>query len=202
MPPKEARRALGLVSEQPVVMTVGRLTQMKAQWQLLGAVPDLVARFPELAVVLLGDGPLTDALVKRAAALGVAHVVRFPGHRPDARLLLAAADVFVLPSRHEWMPLAALEAGLPVVATRVVGSDEVVMDGVTGALVPFGRPAELGAALRALLADPELRRQQGAAGRCRYLAGFTRDRMAADTAAVYEDLLWAPARPALVGIRT
>ena len=196
----EARRVLGLDLAQPVVMTVGRLTHMKAQWQLLEAVPDLVTRFPDLAVVLLGDGPLTDALVKRAASLGVAHVVRFPGHRPDARLLLAAADVFVLPSRYEGMPLAALEAmeaGLPVVATRVVGSEEVVMDGVTGALVPFGRPAELGAALGALLADPALRRRLGAAGRCRYLARFTRDRMASDTWSVYEELLLASARPAL-----
>jgi glycosyltransferase involved in cell wall biosynthesis len=202
MPRAEARRALGLDAEQPVVLTVGRLTHMKAQWQLLDAVPDLVARFPGLAVVLLGDGPLRDSLAEQAASLGVTHAVRFPGHRPDARLLLAAADVFVLPSRYEGMPLAALEAmeaGLPVVATRVVGSEEVVVDGVTGALVPFGRPTELGAALAALIADPRLRRRQGAAGRCRYLAGFTRDRMAADTAAVYEGLLRASAQPALTG---
>ena len=204
MPRNQARRALGLDLTQPVVMTVGRLTHMKAQWQLLSAVPDLVARFPELAVVLLGDGPLADALVKRAAAQGVAHVVRFPGHRPDARQLLAAADVFVLPSRYEGMPLAALEAmdaGLPVVATRVIGNAEVVDDGVTGALVPFGRPAELGAAIGELLADPTLRRRQGAAGRCRYLAGFTRDRMVADTVAVYEELLRAPTQRPLTGTR-
>src|SRR3712207_7194116 len=96
------------------------------------------SRFPDLAVVLLGDGPLREALEKRGAGLGVGSAVRFPGHRADARQLLAAADVFVLPSRHEGMPLVALEAmeaGLPVVATRVIGSEEVVDDGVTGALV-------------------------------------------------------------------
>lgn len=187
-----ARRTLGLDPEQPVVLTVGRLTHMKAQWQLVDAVPDLVARFPDLAVVLLGDGPLHDDLAARSAGLGVAHAVRFAGHRPDARLLLAAADVFVLPSRYEGMPLAALEAmeaGLPVVATRVTGTEEVVQDGATGALVPFGRPAELGAAVAALLADPELRRRQGVAGRRRYLALHTRERMAAGTAAVYAELL-------------
>ncbi|SFT96818.1 Glycosyltransferase involved in cell wall bisynthesis [Geodermatophilus amargosae] len=202
VPRAEARRVLGLDAHQPVVVTVGRLTHMKAQWQLLDAAPDLVARFPGLAVVLLGDGPLREALVERAASLGVAHAVRFPGHRPDARLLLAAADVFVLPSKCEGMPLAALEAmeaGLPVVATRVVGSEEVVVDGVTGALVPFGRPAELGAALAELLADPALRRRQGAAARRRYLAGFTRDRMAQETAAVYAELLQTAAQPALTG---
>ena len=204
MPRDEARRALGLDLDQPVVMTLGRLTHMKAQWQLVDAVPDLVTRFPELAVVLLGDGPLAATLVERAAALGVADVVRFPGHRREGRLLLAAADVFVLPSRYEGLPLVALEAmeaGLPVVATRVVGNAEVVVDGVTGALVPFGRPAMLGAALGTLLADPGLRRRQGAAGRRRYLARFTRDRMAADTAAVYEELLRAQTRATLTGIR-
>jgi glycosyltransferase involved in cell wall biosynthesis len=103
------------------------------------------------------------------------------------------------------MPLAvleAMEAGLPVVATRVVGSEEVVVDGVTGALVPFGRPAELGAALAALLADPLLRRRQGTAARRRYSACFTRDRMARETAAVYEELAQTVARPALTGSAT
>jgi glycosyltransferase involved in cell wall biosynthesis len=187
-----ARAALGLDPDQPVVLTVGRLTHMKGQWHLVDAVPGLLARFPDLAVVLVGDGPLRQALEKRAAALGVAGAVRFPGHRADARQLLDAADVFVLPSRYEGMPLVALEAmeaGLPVVATRVIGSEEVVVDGVTGALVRPGDSAALGVALGRLLADPGLRRRQGAAGRCRYLAGFTRERMAADTAAVYEATL-------------
>jgi glycosyltransferase involved in cell wall biosynthesis len=90
------------------------------------------------------------------------------------------------------MPLAALEAmeaGLPVVATRVIGSAEVVDDGVTGALVRPGDPAALGAAVGRLLADPELRRGQGVAGRRRYEACFTRERMAAATAMVYESVL-------------
>jgi glycosyltransferase involved in cell wall biosynthesis len=200
MPREEARRAMGLDPEQPVVLTVGRLTHMKAQWQLVDVVPDLVSRFPGLVIMLLGDGPLREVLAKQAAGLGMAHVVRFPGHRPDARQLLAAADVFLLSSRYEGMPLAvleAMEAGLPVVATRVVGNEDVVVDGVTGTLVPFGRPAALGAALAALLDDPGLRRRQGAAGRCRYLAGFTRERMAAETAAIYEELLQAVSRPAV-----
>ncbi|MBB3087042.1 glycosyltransferase family 4 protein [Geodermatophilus sabuli] len=187
-----ARAALGLERRQPVVMTLGRLTHMKGQWHLVDTVPGLLARHPDLAVVLVGDGPLRQALEKRAAALGVAGAVRFPGHRSDARQLLDAADVFVLPSRHEGMPLVALEAmeaGLPVVGTRVIGTEEVVVDGVTGALVRPGDPAALGAALERLLADPCLRRRQGAAGRCRYLAGFTRERMAAETAAVYEAAL-------------
>ena len=189
-----AREVLGLDPQQPVVMTIGRLTHMKGQCHLVDAVPDLAARFPDLAVVVLGDGPLRETLAKQAAALGVTDVVRLPGHRADARSLLAAADVFVLPSRHEGMPLVlleAMEAGLPVVATRVVGSSEAVDDGTTGALVPPARPAALGAAIGDLLADPQLRRRQGQAGRSRYRACFTRERMAAETLAVYGSALRA-----------
>ena len=189
---REARQALGLGPDRPVVLTVGRLTHMKGQWHLIDAVPDLAAHFPGLAVVLLGDGPLRSSLETRAEALGVSEHVCFAGYRPDARRLLAAADVFVLPSRHEGMPLAALEAmeaGLPVVATRVIGTAEVVDDGVTGALVRPGDPAALGAAVARLLADPGLRRRQGAAGRRRYEARFTRERMAERTAEVYESVL-------------
>ena len=192
-----ARAALGLTPRQPVVLTVGRLTHMKGQWHLVDAVPGMLARFPDLAVVLLGDGPLREALEKRAAGLGVGGAVRFPGHRTDARQLLAAADVFVLPSRHEGMPLVAIEAmeaGLAVVATRVIGSEEVVEDGVTGALVRPADPAALAAALGLLLADAGRRRRQGAAGRRRYLACFTRERMARDTAAVYEAALCGAGR--------
>jgi glycosyltransferase involved in cell wall biosynthesis len=188
---EEAREVLGLDPDAPVVLTIGRLTHMKGQWHLIDAVPGLAAAFPGVAVVLLGDGPLRASLETRAAALGVSRHVVFAGHRPDARRLLAAADVFVLPSRHEGMPLVALEAMeacLPVVATRVIGSAEVVDDGVTGALVRPGDPAALGAAVGRLLADPALRRRQGLAGRRRYEACFTRERMAVQTAEVYESV--------------
>jgi glycosyltransferase involved in cell wall biosynthesis len=188
----EARRELGLRADQPVVLTIGRLTHMKGQCCLIDAVPALAARFPGLAVVLLGEGPLRGSLETQVAALGVSDLVVLAGHRPDARRLLAAADVFALSSRHEGMPLAALEAmeaGLPVVATRVIGSAEVVEDGVTGALVRPGDPSALGAAVARLLADPALRRRQGAAGRRRYEAGFTRRRMALETAEVYDSVL-------------
>jgi glycosyltransferase involved in cell wall biosynthesis len=187
-----ARGRLGLREDQPVVLTTGRLAPMKGHQYLIGAVPQLVGHFPDLAVVLLGEGALRTALTRQAAGLGVADRVCLPGHLPDARALLDAADVFVLPSRHEGMPLAALEAmeaGLPVVGTRVIGTEEVVVDGGTGALVPPGDPAALGAALTALLADPDLRRAQGEAGRRRYLARFTRRRMAECTWAVYEEAL-------------
>lgn len=189
-----ARRALGLSAEQPVVMTVGRLVKMKGHCYLIEALPELVRRFPDLAVVFLGRGALRDKLRDQAATLGVEAAVHIVGHRPDARMLLDAADVFVLPSRHEGMPLAAMEAmdaGLPVVATWSIGSDEVVADGDTGILVPIEDPAALHEALAALLVDPNRRAEYGAAGRRRYLEHFTVEHMAARTAAVYRDVLRA-----------
>jgi glycosyltransferase involved in cell wall biosynthesis len=201
---RAARERLGLDPDQPVVMTVGRLTVMKGQRHLVDAVPGLVARFPELVVLVFGQGHLHARLTAQAEALGVGGAVRLLGHRSDARALLDAADVFVLPSRHEGMPLVALEAmeaGLPVVTTRVIGSEEVVADGETGLLVPPEDPAALSAALAALLADPGLRARMGQAGRRRYRAHFTRERMAAQTLTVYDQALQAAGAAPLGGRR-
>lgn len=187
-----ARRALGLDPDRPVVMTVGRLITMKRHRDLVDSTPALLERFPGLVVLVVGGGHLHAKLVGQAASLGVGHRVHLLGHRPDARQLLDAADVFVLPSAHEGMPLAALEAmeaSLPVVATRVTGSEEVVVDGETGLLVPAKDPAALARALADLLADPTRRHRMGREGRARYLAGYTRRRMAEDTIAVYSRVL-------------
>lgn len=194
-----ARRALDIPAGRPVVMTVGRLTVMKGHRYLLEALPSLLRRHPDLIVVVAGEGHLRGVLAAHAEHLGVAHAVRLVGHRSDARLLLDAADVFVLPSRHEGMPLAALEAmdaGLPVVGTRVIGTSEAVEEGVSGLLVAPQDPDALAAALGALLADPEVGRRMGAAGRLRYEQRFTAGRMARRTAAVYDDLLVPAAVPA------
>jgi glycosyltransferase involved in cell wall biosynthesis len=196
-----ARQTLGLQPDQPVVMTIGRLAPMKGHRDLIDSTPELLARFPGLAVLIVGEGHLHRQLAERAAALGVGGGVRLLGHRPDARLLLDAADVFVLPSLHEGMPLVALEAmeaGLPMVVTRVIGSAEVVVHGETGLLTPAGDAPALGRALAALLADPALRARLGRAGRRRYLEHFTRRRMATQTRAVYATVL-ASAGAVLVG---
>jgi glycosyltransferase involved in cell wall biosynthesis len=187
-----ARAALGLDPTRPVVLTVGRLNVMKGHTHLLDAVPGLLRRTPDLAVVVVGSGHLEEALRAQAAALGVTDAVHLAGHRDDARALLDAADVFVLPSRHEGMPLALLEAmdaGLPVVATRVIGSEEVVDEGRTGLLVRPRDPAALEEALGRLLADPALREEYGRAGQRRFAEHFTAARMAAQTLGVYEQVL-------------
>lgn len=187
-----ARSALGIADDALVVMNTGRLVTMKGQRYLVEATAKLAAEFPSLVTVILGVGDLADDLRDRAARLGVADRVLLAGHRPDARMLLDAADVFALPSRSEGMPLAALEAmdaGLPVVGTRVIGTDEVVIDGTTGLLVRSEDAPSLAAALRALLADARLRAAYGAAGTHRYREEHTVERMVERTWAVYERVL-------------
>ena len=190
-----ARQALGLDADQPVVMTAGRLVKMKGHRHLVEATPQLASRFPGLTVIILGRGNVHDQLVRQADDLGVGQVVRIVGHRPDARLLLDAADVFVLPSLTEGMPLAAMEAmdaALPVVATGVIGTDEVVVQNKTGLLVPPRDPGALADALTQLLADRDLRTAYGRAGRARYLEEFTVEHMVARTAEVYRQVLGFP----------
>lgn len=192
-----ARRALGLEADRPVLVTVGRLVAQKGHRHLIDAVPRLLPSWPDLTVLIVGDGSLRADLERRARDLGVHHAVRLLGHRPDARDLLDAADVFVLPSRQEAMPMAALEAmeaGLPVVATRVTGTTEVVQDGVTGRLVRPDDPAALAQALAEVLADDDLRRRLGARGREVFARRFTAARMTAETLAVYRRTLERRAR--------
>ncbi|GAA1768181.1 glycosyltransferase family 4 protein [Kocuria aegyptia] len=189
-----ARAALGLQPEDLVVISTGRLTLMKGQCYLIEAAAVLKSRYPRLQVVILGEGDLRSDLESLVIERGLAGAVHLPGHRDDARMLLDAADVFALPSRCEGMPLAlleAMEAGLPVVATRVIGSSELVVHGKTGLLVPTESAQQLAAALAQLLGDAHKRAAYGDAGRRRYLDEFTDECMIARTHAVYDTALGA-----------
>ena len=184
-----ARAALHLQQEDLVVLSTGRLTHMKGQRYLIEAAALLKPVYPGLQVVILGEGELRQDLEDLAADRGLAGSVHLPGHQQDARMLLDAADVFALSSRAEGMPLAlieAMEAGLPVVATRVIGSTEVVTHGETGLLVPAGDAEMLAAALAKQLSDGERRALYGEAGRRRYLRDFTVKTMVMRTQAVYD----------------
>jgi glycosyltransferase involved in cell wall biosynthesis len=151
-----ARAELGAGPDRPVVLAVGRLAPQKGFGLLLDAAARWHDVHPEPLLVIVGVGPLEAELRGRAAALGLA--VRFAGHRRDVSALLAAADVFVLPSIWEGQPLIlqeALRAGVPLVATRVGGNPELTGEDAA-VLVPPGDAAQLAAAVRAVLADPAL----------------------------------------------
>jgi glycosyltransferase involved in cell wall biosynthesis len=147
------------------VVAVGRLKAPKDFLTLVRAVAALPPESCELLIV--GEGPDRARLETEIDRLGVAQRVRLAGERSDVPELLADADVFVLSSASEGMPISVLEAmaaGLPVVASRVGGLPELVPDGEAGLLVAPGDTEGLAEALRRLIADPQLRRRLGDAG--------------------------------------
>jgi glycosyltransferase involved in cell wall biosynthesis len=139
----------------------------------------------------IGDGT-TDFGKSVAAEARDCPKIHFLGFREDARQLLPAFDAYVSPSRHEAFSLSLAEAaaaGLPAVATRVGGVPEVVLDGVTGLLVPPGDPGELAAAIARLALDPVLSATFARNARLRYESEFTAERMVRETCAVYARVL-------------
>jgi glycosyltransferase involved in cell wall biosynthesis len=152
----------------PLIVAVGRLKAPKDFITLVRAFSVLPERSFEALIV--GEGPDRPELEQEIRRLGLAGSVQLAGERSDVPELLARADVFVLSSASEGLPVSVLEAmaaGLPVVASRVGGVPEAVLDGRTGVLVRPGDPDELAAALERLVADTALRRRLGAAGRAR-----------------------------------
>lgn len=163
-----ARRASRLPAEAPILLVPARLHPQKRHVDLLAALAHLAPRLPDLQVLCAGDGPLRDRLEALARSAGLDDRVRFLGHREDLPTLLAAADLVVLPSRIEGLPLAILEAqasGRAVLATAVGGLPELIQDGRTGRLVPPGRPAALADAIASLLSDRPALEAMGARAR-------------------------------------
>jgi len=185
---RTARAMLGAGEDTFVIGTVGRLNPVKDLPTLVAAFArgNAFGRGARLAIV--GDGEERETLAAHAAAVPG---VTLLGHRSDARLLMAGFDAYVSSSIFEGISLTILEAmaaGLPVVATRVGGTPEVVVDGETGLLIPPRDPAALGAALTRLAADPTAARAMGRAGRARVCERFTLDRMVNQYATAYAEL--------------
>lgn len=185
------RRTLGVAADASVVGTVGRLDPVKDHASLLCAFARLGGRYPDALLVVVGDGPCRAELEAIARQAGMSARVRFLGERSDVPALLAGMDVFVLPSIAEGISntiLEALASGLPVVATRVGGNPELVVDGVTGSLVPPRDAAALAAAVAEYLDDGPLRRAHGKAARARAVECFSLDRMVNGYRRLYAEL--------------
>jgi glycosyltransferase involved in cell wall biosynthesis len=186
----ELRRELGAGPATVVLITVARLDPVKDLSTLLSAVGDANRESIDVMLVVVGDGPERAPLESAAAALGLTTNVAFLGHREDARRWLNAADVYVSSSVSEGISLTILEgmsAGLPVIATAVGGTPEIV-DASCGILVPARDGAALGAAIVALARDPGRRQQLGTAARARVLESFTLDRMVDRYRRIYEEV--------------
>jgi glycosyltransferase involved in cell wall biosynthesis len=163
-PVADGRLALGLEPGDQVVVSVGRLSHEKGHDLLIGAAAQLRGRFPRLRVLIAGSGYLRDELERAVCAAKLEQHVRLVGQVQDVGSLLSVADAFVLPSRREGTPFALLEAmsrGLPVIAARFGGADEIVDSGENGLLVPMDDAVELAAALAATLEDTKLAMRLG-----------------------------------------
>lgn len=179
-----------LVSGRPdyVVLTPARLDQQKGHAYLLAA----AALLPDATFVLAGDGPLRAELEGLARDLDIMGRCVFLGHRSDVPDLLAAADLMVLPSLFEGLPVSVLEAMAaqrPVIATAIGGTDEAVTHGLTGLLVPPRDPAALAAAIRRLRTDPMLAERLAAAGRQRVEHEFSSIVTARQVMRIYDEVL-------------
>jgi glycosyltransferase involved in cell wall biosynthesis len=182
------REALTGGAARPTVLTVARLNKQKGLEHLITA----AARLPDTLFFIAGEGPEREALELHARQLNVADRVTFLGHRSDVLELLAACDLFVLPSLFEGLPVSVLEAmaaGKPVVATAIGGTDEAMIHQETGLLVPPGDPGALVTAIRTLLSDPGLSQRVGAAGRQRVQQLFSVETMVGRITRLYEDVL-------------
>jgi glycosyltransferase involved in cell wall biosynthesis len=194
---ERARARFGFAPDELVVVSAGRLHRMKGFIDLVEAAPRVVAALPKARIVVAGDGEERAALERRIAELKVGGAVRLIGFVRDMPELLAAADLFVLPSvslegtPREGTPMAiveALAAGLAVVTTRLSGNAEIVRDGFNGRVVDPQDPAQLAEAIVQVLRSPE-RRPMGENGRCLVLERYSIERVVAGYTEIFLGLL-------------
>ena len=151
---------LGIPAENKVVVNVANFTPKKRHIDLLKAARDVVALHPDTSFVLVGQGPLLEETKGAAIEMGLGENVFFTGLRSDAREIIAAADLFVLSSQFEGMPISVLEAmgtRTSVLSTRVGGLPEMIVEGQEGTLVDPGEPDKLASGICSLLGDESQR---------------------------------------------
>jgi glycosyltransferase involved in cell wall biosynthesis len=175
-----------------IVGAAGRLSPEKGFQHLVDAAGRVAKEDPSIGFVLFGDGPLRSALAQRIDALGLDGAFRLAGFSPDLDLYYPQFDLFVLPSFTEGLPNVVLEAfaaGVPVVATAVGGTPEVVEDGVNGRLVAPGDAAALARRIAETLADDDRRRVMGLRGQATVHARFSFARQARRYESLFGELV-------------
>jgi glycosyltransferase involved in cell wall biosynthesis len=175
-----------------IVMVGNMLSDVKGHPWLIAAAPAVVREFPSTRFVLVGDGEARPGFEKQVRELGLGQNFFFLGRRADVPRILASCDIAVLPSRAEGLPNAVLEymaAGLPTVATRVGGNEELVEDGVTGLLVSAEDASALSATLLRHLRNPEEAGKIARRGREFVSLNFSFDRLVREVDELYSTLL-------------
>ncbi len=179
-------------SHAPLILTDAALHHRKGLDVLIEAMRTVLVAAPNALSLIIGNGPDAQELRDLVAARGVGQSARFLGWPDNLVDLLATCDMLVQPSRREAFGIGviqAMAAGKPVVATQVGGHVDTIEQDITGILVPAEDPHALANAILALASDPARRASMGAAGSARADAHFTAERMATDTAALYDDVL-------------
>ena len=181
------------VGNGKLIVLVGNMhSDVKGHPSLIAAAPAVLREFPSTRFVLVGDGEERESFVRQVSDLGLSWNFLFLGRRSDMPRILASCDIAVLPSRGEGLPNAVLEymaAGLPVVVSRVGGSEELVQHGVTGLLVPSEDSAALSAAFLRYLRNPEEAKQMAQSGREFVTRNFSFDRLVREVDELYTALL-------------
>ena len=189
---REKKREIGILDEDFIIGNVARLSGEKDHNNLLEAFFIVLQKFPNIKLVLVGDGPLRRELEDKAQRLGIKERTLFSGFRRDVPELLKTFDVFVLSSITEGTSMTILEAmaaGLPVVATNVGGNPEIVVNEKTGIIVPPKDPPALAEAIIRIMSDRNLAEAMGAAGRERVKKLYSSDRMVREYEELYQNIL-------------
>ena len=188
----EARRAMGVGESDFVIIQVARLDHLKDHVTAIETFNRVVAQCPGAKLVLVGEGPERAKIEEAVERLGLGSSVRMIGLRQDVPRLIRAADLFLLTSISEGIPLTLIEAmaaRVPVVSTRVGGVVEVVEENRTGLLAPSGDAPALAEHVLRLASNPALRRELGERGRVRAAAMFSESRMVDQYERLYLDMM-------------
>jgi glycosyltransferase involved in cell wall biosynthesis len=187
----KVRAKFGIPSQAVVVLTTARMAYQKAPEVWLAAARDVLAKHPNVYFVWAGDGPLRHVTQRAIDQLGIQGRVMLLGDRPDVPELLAIADIFVLASRFEGLPLSLIEAlcaQKACIATNVSGNPELIQDNQTGLLVPKDDPSSLSRAIIRLVSDPALRARLARNGAQSVRQDFSAARMTRKYADLYDQL--------------
>jgi glycosyltransferase involved in cell wall biosynthesis len=189
----KVRKELGLEHAYPIVGIVAILRHWKGHKYLLQAVPEVVSKYPEARFVISGNGPQWDNLHAQIRDLGIERNVIMTGFRKDVPEIMAALDIFILPSvaseaTSQVIP-QALAVGRPVIAANAGGLSEIIEDGVTGRLIPPKDPSAIANAIIRMADNREEAGKMAVNGRMKILEGYTLQKMIESTADVYDSLI-------------
>jgi glycosyltransferase involved in cell wall biosynthesis len=186
------KKKIGANNSKSIICSIGRLVQEKGFFHLLKAFKDIKKSIPDTRLLIVGDGPLKEALGKAALELGISEKVTFAGIRNDISKILAITDIFVMASLDEGLPMVLLEAMAakkPVVATRVGAIPDIIEDGQSGILVASGNELELSFAVSGLLLDKHKVDCLAEEGLKMIQEKYSSERMAGEYYKIYEECL-------------